>query len=423
MNIKKNIKEDIRASFIIWKNEFQRVFSDAGVIIFFIVAPLLYPLLYGFIYNNETVKEVPMVVVDNSNSDKSRQFIRLCDAARDVKITGKCANMEEAKQILKEKEAYGIMLIPADFNKNIIRGEKAYISLFTDMSSLLYYKAFLLTLTEVSLNMGEEIQIENMNGTTARQEEITVSPMTYENITFFNPQSGFASFLIPAVLILVIQQTLLLGITILSGAARDRNEQVVRKREGMKARRHEGAKARRREGTKVRNCFSVSYFVLSRLRAFVSIFRIISGKSLCYMMIYSLMTVYLLAIVPRIFGLPQEGNGLAVFLFMLPYLLACIFFSMTLTIFVRDRESPFVLFVFTSVLFLFISGISWPASAIPWYWKGFSYLIPSTPGIQGFIKLNTMGATLRDVSFEYLMLWGQTVVYFITACVVSRQKK
>jgi ABC-2 type transport system permease protein len=134
------------------------------------------------------------------------------------------------------------------------------------------------------------------------------------------------------------------------------------------------------------------------------------------------MSVYLLWMVPRIFRLPQEGDGLAILLFILPYLLACIFFSMTMTVFVRDRESPFILFVFTSVLFLFISGISWPASAIPWYGKGISYLIPSTSGIQGFVKLNTMGATLRDVSFEYLILWLQTFVYFITACAVYRRQ-
>ena len=386
-SFKNTIKEGIRDSFIIWRNEFRSVFSDAGVIIFFIIAPLLYPLLYGYIYDGETVKEAHLVVVDKSNSDRSRQFIRLCDATRDVKIVGKCANMEEAKQMLKEKKAYGIMLIPADFNKNIVRGEKAYISLYSDMSSLLYYKAFLLTLTEVSLAMGEEIQIENMGGATVRQEEIAVTPMTYDNITFFNPKSGFASFLIPAVLILVIQQTLLLGITILGGAARDRNS--------------------------YRNLIPIQ-------RHYQGTFRIVFGKTLCYMMIYSLMSVYLLWIVPHIFRLPQMGDGLAILLFILPYLLACIFFSMTMTVFVRDRESPFILFVFTSVLFLFISGISWPASAIPWYWKGISYLFPSTLGIQGFVKLNMMGATLYDVSFEYFGLWIQTFGYFICACLVYR---
>ena len=386
-SFKNTVKEGIRDSFIVWRDEFRNISSDAGVIIFFIIAPLAYPLLYGFIYTNETVKEVPMVVVDQSNSDKSRKFVRLCDATRDVKIVGKCTNMEEAKRMLKEKKAYGIMLIPSDFNKNIVRGEKAYISLYSDMSSLLYYKAFLLTLTEVSLDMGKEIQIENMGGVTARQEETAIAPITYDNITFFNPKNGFASFLIPAVLILVIQQTLLLGITILGGAAHDRNS---------------------------------FHNLIPMQRHYQGTFRIVFGKTLCYMMIYSLMSVYLLWIVPRIFRLPQMGDGLAILLFILPYLLACIFFSMTMTVFVRNRESPFILFVFTSVLFLFISGISWPTSAIPWYWKGISYLFPSTLGIQGFVKLNTMGATLYDVSFEYLGLWIQTFGYFICAYLVYR---
>jgi ABC-2 type transport system permease protein len=330
-----------------------------------------------------------MVVVDNSNSGKSREFTRLCDATRDIKIVGKCANMEDAKRMLKEKKAYGIMLIPSDFNKNVVRGEKAYVSLYADMSSLLYYKAFLLTLTEVSLDMGQEIQIENMAGATIRQEEIATSPMTYKDITFFNPQSGFASFLIPAVLILLIQQTLLLGISILEGAARDRNS--------------------------FRDLIPIQ-------RRYGGMLHIILGKTLCYMMIYSLVSVYLLRIVPSIFRLPQMGDGFAIVLFTLPYLLACIFFAMTMTVFVRDRESPFVLFVFTSVLFLFISGISWPASAIPWYWKDISCLFPSTLGIQGFVKLNTMGATLHDVSFEYLMLWLQAFVYFICAYIVCRRQ-
>ena len=51
-----------------------------------------------------------------------------------------------------------------------------------------------------------------MGNTTERQDEISTAPIEYEDISLFNPQDGFASFLIPAVLILIIQQTLLLGI-------------------------------------------------------------------------------------------------------------------------------------------------------------------------------------------------------------------
>ncbi len=363
------------------------VITDAGVLIFFLVAPLGYPLLYCCIYNNEVAKEVPMVVVDESNSSRSREFTRLCDATRDVKVVGRCANMSEAEAALNEKKAYGIMLIPKDFNKNIVRGEKSYVMLYTNMSSLLYYKAFLATLTEVSLEMNEDIQISKMASLTDRQQEVEVTPLTYEHVTYFNPQSGFASFLIPAVLVLIIQQTLLMGISLLVGAARDRNT--------------------------FRNLVPIQ-------NHYRGTFRIVFGKTFCYLTFYAIVSVYLLWVVPRLFDLPQMGDRLTVALFMLPFLLSCIFFSMTLSAFVRDRESSFVIFIFLSLILIFASGISWPASAVPAYWKAFSYVFPSTFGIHGFVKMNTMGATLHDVGFEYLSLWVLTFVYFITACLVYR---
>jgi ABC-2 type transport system permease protein len=234
--------------------------------------------------------------------------------------------------------------------------------------------------------MGTAIQIENMAGLTEQQADLATSPITYENVAFFNPTSGFAGFLIPAVLILLIQQTLLLGIGILRGSAKST---IISRKQ---------------------------YLRLIRQGVIPNII----GKTMCYLPIYFILSVYLLWFIPFLFELPQIGSGLAISLFMLPYLLACIFFAMTLSFFVRDREAPFVLFVFSSVLLLFISGISWPASAIPWYWKGVSFLFPSTFGIQGFIKLNTMGASLREVSFEYWGLWLQALIYFAGACLVHR---
>lgn len=381
------IKRGFFDLFIVWKDEFRNVITDAGVLIFFLVAPLGYPLLYCCIYNNEVAKEVPMVVVDQSNSSRSREFTRLCDASRDVKIVGRCANMAEAEAAMNEKKAYGIMLIPQDFNKNIVRGDKSNVLLYSSMSSLLYYKAFLATLTEVSLEMNENIQISKMVSLSDRQQEVEVKPIDYEHVTYFNPQSGFASFLIPAVLVLIIQQTLLMGISLLVGAARDRNT--------------------------FRNLIPIQ-------NHYRGTFRIVFGKTFCYLTFYAIVSVYLLWVVPRLFDLPQMGDRMTVAMFMLPFLLACIFFSMTLSALVRDRESSFVIFIFLSLILLFASGISWPASSVPSYWKAFSYLFPSTFGIHGFVKMNTMGATLHDVGFEYLSLWVSTFVYFITACLVYR---
>lgn len=383
-NIRDHLKTLISDTFYIWRKEMIRVVRDQGVLIFFILVPLLYPLLYAFIYTNETVREVPVVAVDQSHSALSRDFLRRADAAPDIHITAYAPDMETAKEMMRRQEAYGTILIPEDFSHRLNRGEQATVATYTEMSGLLYYKAILSVCTDVSLDMNKEIQIERLGNTTERQDEISTTPLEYEYVPMFNPTNGFASFLIPAVLILIIQQTLLLGVGLINGSARERrtfHRQVI---------------PGNLNGTG----------------------RIVAGKSLCYLMIYALMSAWLLFAVPKIFSLPQIAQLWDLMAFMVPYLLACIFFAMTLSVFVFTRESCMPLFVFTSVPLLFISGISWPGFSIPEYWRILSWIFPSTFGVNGFIRINSMGALLDDVRTEYIALWIQTGVYFLTACVV-----
>lgn len=86
----------------------------------------------------------------------------------------------------------------------------------------------------------------------------------------------------------------------------------------------------------------------------------------------------------------------------------------------RRRETCILLIVFTSVPLLFISGISWPGASVPEFWRYVSWLFPSTFGINGFVKINNMGARLIDVRPEWDALWAQAIVYFLAACLVYR---
>ena len=113
----------------------------------------MYPLIYGFIYTNEVVREVPVIVVDDSHSSLSREFIRKVDATADVEIKTYCSNMEEAKQLMKERKAYGLIYVPSNFSKDIALGKQTKVSIYCDMSGLLYYKGILLSATAVSLDM------------------------------------------------------------------------------------------------------------------------------------------------------------------------------------------------------------------------------------------------------------------------------
>lgn len=384
---KQKITQGIHDLFYIWIQEFRTTFRDQGVLIFFVLVPLVYPLIYAFIYTNETIREVPAVVVDHSHSALSREYLRKVDASPEVDIVSHCADMEEARLMLKDRLAYGIIYIPAEFSDNIARGKQTQVSLFCDMSGLLYYKALLNANTSVSLDMNADIKVQRAGNSTHRQDEITTYPIRYEDVALFNPTNGFAAFLIPAVLMLIIQQTLLLGIGLSAGTAREHN----RFRDLVPINRHYN-------GT----------------------LRIVLGKGLSYFMVYALVSVYVLCVVPRLFSLVQIGQPGVLALFTLPYLAACIFFAMTASIAIRNRETCMLIFVFTSVPLLFLSGISWPGAAMPEFWRYFSYLFPSTFGINGFVRINSMGASLNEVAFEYRALWIQAGVYFLTTCWVYR---
>ena len=387
MTFKQKVVQGIHDLFYIWKQEFRTTFRDQGVLIFFVLVPLVYPLIYSFIYTNEIIREVPTVVVDNSRSSLSREYLRKVDASPETSIVAHCADMEEAKLMLKDRKAYGIIYIPAHFSDDIARGKQTQVSIFCDMSGLLYYKALLTANTNVSLAMNADVKMKRAGNTTARQDEITAYPIEYEDVAIFNPTNGFAAFLIPAVLILIIQQTLLLGIGLSAGTAREQN----RFKDLVPINRHYN-------GT----------------------LRIVMGKGLSYFMVYSLVAVYILCVVPRLFSLNQIAIPGVLTLFALPYLAACIFFAMTASIAIRNRETCMLLFVFTSVPLLFLSGISWPGAAMPEFWRYFSYIFPSTFGINGYVRINSMGATLNEVSFEYQALWIQTGIYFLTTCLVYR---
>ena len=95
---------------------------------------------------------------------------------------------------------------------------------------------------------------------------------------------------------------------------------------------------------------------------------------------------------------------------------------MTVGSFVRQRDTGILVCIFFSVVLLFLSGVVWPRSNMPLFWKYFSYLFPSTHGIQGFVRINSMGAHLKQVQFEYQMLWVQAGIYFLTTCLLYRVK-
>lgn len=373
--------------FNVWRREFHMVFSDMGVVIFFCILTLFYPIIYTLIYNTETVRDIPIVVVDGSRSTESRKLTRMIDATDAIQVYGYAPSLNEARKIMNEHDAFGILEIPDDYDKKIGRGEQAVVTFYSDMSLLLRYRAFIGALTDVQLAAGAEIRQSEISAVGLPAQSLGGVPVKSEAVMLGDTTQGFASFVIPGILVLILQQSLILGVTMLAAGSSER---------------------RRRNGG------------FDPMAVNAGPVTTVLGKSLCYLCIYIPVCIYALHFVPVMFSLPHIGRLSDYLIFIMPMLLASSFLAITISVFVTERESSMLVVVFTSVVFLFLSGLTWPRYAMNGFWQIIGDCIPATWGVEGFIRMNSNGALLAEEVHPYTMLWVLTGIYFITACLITR---
>lgn len=353
------------------------IFTDSGVLLLAVIVPLVYPLLYSFLYTNEVTRDVPVCVVDQSGSAASRQFIRDLDGTPDLKVAAQCADMKEAERMLAEQKAYGIIYFPSDFATNTARMEQSHISAYIDMSFMLYYKAIYMTLTNINLQNNTKIQLKLAQNKTDREDQLQAASIKIEEHTMFNTTGGYGNFLLQAVIVLIIQQTLILGISMRAGWNRQLHDLGGRKRKGA------------------------SIYMHKKTSTYDSILKDYWGIFLSYGAVFLVMATYILLITPKIFGFAQRIEFHDYCIFLVPTLFAMLNFAMAISTFFKRREDCMVCVVFSSLPMVFLVGVSWPEAAIPQVWEYVAWFIPSTPAARAFVRLNEMGNSLESV-YPYL---------------------
>lgn len=368
--------------------EWRVVLRDPGVLVFFILLPIAYPIVYTLVYNPEVVEKLPVAVVDRSRTEASRAFTRDVGATPAIEIYAYCANLEEARTLMADGQVYGILDIPADYSKNIGRGETANVMFYGDMSLLLRFRTLAFALTDVQIATIGDITAERVRAVGAPAASLSGMPVTSESFMLGDTQQGFASFVMPGILILILQQSMVLGAALIVGTSRQRR--------------------RLNGGIDPEMAVEQPYYA------------VVWGKALCYAVFYIAPAIIALHYMPYFFDLPHNGSAVDYLLFVTPLLLASGFFGITLGWFVKERETVFLIVVVTSVFFLFLSGLTWPRYAMSDLWQVVGDFVPATWGVEGFIRINTNNATLAENAAPYYWLWGLTLAYSILAAATTR---
>lgn len=329
----------------------RRLFADKGARMTMVVSILIYACLYPQPYTGEIVRDVPIAVIDQDQSTASRELRRRVDNSDQVAVVAQVDGLPAAQEMFNARDVYGVLVIPPDFERDLLHGRQAPVAAFGDGSYFLLYGAISSAVTTAANTLGAEVRFARLTalGVDRGTAAALVSPVTVASVAQFNPTGGYASFLVPAAFVLIIQQTLLMGIGIM----------------------HAGRPAR------------------------PGITRIATPTA--YIMLYAFWIAATQLVLPIIYGLPQVGHPLTLFAVALPFLMAVTAMGFALVQLIPSREGMVFFLVVQGMPLFFITGVSWPIESVPDPIRWLTLAIPSTSALSAIIRIDQMGASLSMV--------------------------
>jgi ABC-2 type transport system permease protein len=374
----------------VFRQEIHRIFTVKPAFSVLILGAAFYALFYPQPYLNEALRNVPIAVVDRDGSQSSRDFARLVDATPDVAVTEVLPDLASAEREVFARRVDGILVIPQYFERDLLHGRPSPVALYADASYFLIYQRVSGAVAAVARTVGAEIETARLIaiGVDPAIAVAAADPMPLTAVPVFNPEAGYATYVLPAAFVLILQQMLLMGVALLAtlpGA--DPNEGDTRRRRLLPA-------------------------------------TIVAGKLLAYLALEAVILPVYLIVLPYLYGLPRLGGIVPILIFAVPFVLSVAGLGFVVAgIFRKPIRIALILAAFGLPLFM-VAGFSWPSEAIPPLIRQISLLVPSSSAIDGFVKLSQLGAPLSAAKSELLTLCALAVFYNLIALLqMARQTR
>ena len=380
MNFRRFITRSLKETAVVMRNELRSLFTDEGVMLVLLFAIFIYANLYGLAYGNQVLRNVPIGVIDDSRSAASRALTAQLDAGPNCFVAYRPADMQQARRLFFDRAIYGIVYIPGDFERNLLGGRQANVAIYCDASYFLMYRQVFQEVVATLGYTGAAVELQRLvaQGINLPQAQAVTQPVIYQAHNLFNPYLGYGTFVMPAIIILIIQQTLLIGIGMIGGTWRE---------------------------------YGLYAKLIPRPETKLSALLTVLGKAFSYLTVCGVTTAYILTLHYHLYGYPMNGRPLTVVALIFPYMLACIMLGITLSTLFRRRENSLLWLLWSSLLLLLLSGVSYPAEVIPAPLAALGRLFPSSHAINAFIRVQDMGAETADILPEIGTLWCMTALY------------
>jgi len=354
--------------------EWRRVLGTKSAFSLLILAPLIYGIYYPQPYLNQILRKLPIAVVDNDLSDISRRIVETLDASGALSVVVRAHTLAEARAAIDRGTVFAAVEIPPDTERDVLKGITAHIPIYADATYLFIFRstasgvvAAVGALTSDLVSRGAR-----SDGSLVKAKLASLSPADVLLQPIFNPVGGYASYVVPAAFLLILQQTLLIGAAMLTGSA-------LAKADG----------------------------------AFASVL----GRGVAHMTIYLPALALYLIVLPRIYGFSTLGHLPQVFALGTVFLLATSFMGQAIGAWFKHPENATILLLATSLPQFFTAGFAWPREAIPDAATALGRMFPADSAIDGLVRINQLGAGIWEVAHDWFTLWCLTLAYFALAVI------
>jgi len=355
--------------------EWRRVLGDRGAFILLVLGPLVYGFYYPQPYLNQILRKIPIAVVDNDLSELSRGIVQTLDASGAVKVAIRAETLADARAALDRGEAFAVVGIPPGTQRDVLKGTTAHIPIYADATYLFIFRTMANGIAVAINTLSSELAAggARTDGSLVKATLAAASPAEILLQPIFNPVGGYASYIVPAAFVLILQQMLLIGASMLT---------VVALAQGAGG-------------------------------AFAGVL----GRGVAHLTIYLPALALYFIVLPRFYGFSALGHPLQLFALASVFVLATSFMGQAVGAWFKHPETPTLIFLGTSLPQLFMTGFSWPREAIPKPVLAAGYIFPSDLAIDGIVRINQLGASLWEVVHDCRGLWAVAIAYFALAVI------
>jgi ABC-2 type transport system permease protein len=354
--------------------EWRRVLGTRSAFSVLFLAPLVYGIYYPQPYLSQILRKLPIAVVDNDLSDLSRRIVETLDASGALSVTVRARTLAEARAAIDRGKAFAAAEIPAGTERDVLKGITAHVPVYADATYLFMFRS---TASGVATAVGALTSELVSRG--ARSDSSLVkaklasqSPADVLLQPVFNPVGGYASYIVPAAFVLILQQTLLIGAAMLTGAA---------------------------------------------LKGSGGAFAGVLGRGVAHLTIYLPALALYLIVLPRVYGFSTLGHIPQIFALATVFLLATSFMGQAIGAWFTRPENATLLLLATSLPQFFTAGFAWPREAIPDAAIALGRIFPADSAIDGLVRVNQLGASIWEVGHDWLWLWFLALGYLALAVI------